>query len=88
MALDPTDPAAVIALAASESVDLVVIGPEAPLVAGVADALPTLGIPVFGPVGAAARLESCKTFAKEMDAAGRRPDRRRRDLSPPPPSTT
>jgi phosphoribosylamine--glycine ligase len=52
-------------------VDLVVIGPEAPLVAGVGDALRRSGIPVFGPGRAAARLEGSKTFAKEiMRAAG------------------
>ena len=65
-AIDPTDPAAVIDLASSESVDLVVIGPEAPLAAGVADALGDASIPVFGPVAAAARLETSKTFAKDM----------------------
>jgi len=65
-AIDPTDPGAVIALATSESVDLVVVGPEAPLAAGVTDALQAASIPVFGPVRAAARLETSKTFAKEV----------------------
>jgi phosphoribosylamine--glycine ligase len=52
-------------------VDLVVIGPEAPLVAGVADAVTARGIPVFGPSGAAAHLEGSKAFAKDvMEAAG------------------
>ncbi len=51
--------------------DLVVIGPEAPLAAGVADAVARLGIPVFGPSRAAARLESSKSFAKDvMERAG------------------
>ena len=50
-------------------VDLVVVGPEAPLVAGVADALRHAGIPVFGPSGAAARIEGSKTFAKDVMAA-------------------
>ncbi|GAA3636217.1 phosphoribosylamine--glycine ligase [Microbacterium awajiense] len=69
--LDPNDPAAVTAFANGEHVDLVVIGPEAPLVAGVADALRERGIPVFGPGRAAAQLEGSKTFAKRvMDAAG------------------
>ncbi len=69
--LDPNDPAAVTAFANGEHVDLVVIGPEAPLVAGVADALRERGIPVFGPGKAAAQLEGSKTFAKRvMDAAG------------------
>ncbi len=51
--------------------DLVVIGPEAPLVAGVADAVRAKGIAVFGPSGAAAQLEGSKAFAKDvMTAAG------------------
>ncbi|MFT4051057.1 MAG: phosphoribosylamine--glycine ligase [Microbacterium sp.] len=69
--LDPNDPAAVTAHANAESIDLVIIGPEAPLVAGVADALRARGIPVFGPGKAAAQLEGSKAFAKRiMDAAG------------------
>src|SRR5690606_28256599 len=52
-------------------VDLVVVGPEAPLVAGVADAVRAAGIPVFGPSRAAAQLEGSKAFAKRiMEAAG------------------
>ena len=50
-------------------VDLVVVGPEAPLVAGVADALRHAGIPVFGPSSAAARIEGSKRFAKDVMAA-------------------
>jgi phosphoribosylamine--glycine ligase len=66
-----TDPAAVAALAVEVRADLVVVGPEAPLVAGVADAVRAKGIAVFGPSGAAARLEGSKTFAKDvMTAAG------------------
>ncbi|WP_314503018.1 phosphoribosylamine--glycine ligase [uncultured Microbacterium sp.] len=69
--LDPNDPAAVTGFANGNAIDLVVIGPEAPLVAGVADALREHGIPVFGPGRAAAQLEGSKTFAKRiMDAAG------------------
>jgi phosphoribosylamine--glycine ligase len=69
--LDQNDPAAVTEFANDNAVDLVVIGPEAPLVAGVADALRTRGIPVFGPGKAAAQLEGSKAFAKRiMDAAG------------------
>jgi len=69
--LDPNDPAAVTVFAKDEAVDLVVVGPEAPLVAGVADALREHGIPVFGPGRAAAQLEGSKTYAKRiMDAAG------------------
>ncbi|WP_436524899.1 phosphoribosylamine--glycine ligase [Actinoplanes sp. HUAS TT8] len=66
-----TDPAAVAALARELSADLVVIGPEAPLVAGVADAVRAAGIACFGPSAAAAQLEGSKAFANEiMDAAG------------------
>jgi phosphoribosylamine--glycine ligase len=69
--VDPLDGPAVAALAASLGVDLVVVGPEAPLVAGVADAVRTAGIAAFGPTAEAARLEGSKAFAKEvMDAAG------------------
>ena len=56
-------------LAERLGVDLVVIGPEAPLVAGVADAVRGRGIAVFGPTGAAARLEGSKAFAKDVMAA-------------------
>ncbi|HET6940394.1 MAG TPA: phosphoribosylamine--glycine ligase, partial [Nocardioides sp.] len=69
--VDPLDGRAVAALAASLGVDLVVVGPEAPLVAGVADAVRAAGIAAFGPTAEAARLEGSKAFAKEiMDAAG------------------
>ena len=69
--VDSLSPAAVTAFALDHAVDLVVIGPEAPLVAGVADALREHGIPVFGPGKAAAQLEGSKAFAKRvMDAAG------------------
>jgi phosphoribosylamine--glycine ligase len=61
----------VAALASGLGVDLVVVGPEAPLVAGVADAVTAVGIACFGPSAAAARLEGSKAFAKEvMTAAG------------------
>ncbi|WP_104197430.1 phosphoribosylamine--glycine ligase [Cryobacterium sp. M15] len=71
VALDPNDPVAVADYAVLNSIELVVIGPEAPLVAGVADALRTRGIAVFGPDRAAAALEGSKTFAKRiMDEAG------------------
>ena len=69
--LDANSPAAVTEYANDEHIDLVIIGPEAPLVAGVADALRERGIPVFGPGKAAAALEGSKAFAKRiMDAAG------------------
>ncbi|MGN6743728.1 MAG: phosphoribosylamine--glycine ligase [Amnibacterium sp.] len=66
--VDPSDPAAVARLALDEAADLVVIGPEAPLLAGVADAVHERGIPVFGPDRAAARLEGSKAFAKRIMA--------------------
>jgi phosphoribosylamine---glycine ligase len=69
--LDPLDGAAVADLAARLGVDLVVVGPEAPLVAGVADAVRSRGISCFGPSAAAAALEGSKAFAKQvMSAAG------------------
>jgi phosphoribosylamine--glycine ligase len=65
------DPAALARAARDARVDLVVVGPEAPLVAGVADALAAEGVRCFGPPAAAARLEGSKAFAKEiMEAAG------------------
>ena len=71
VALDPTNPGVVAEYALENDIELVVIGPEAPLVAGVADALRQRGIAVFGPGKAAAQLEASKTFAKRiMDEAG------------------
>ena len=64
-----TDPAAMSQLAEEVGADLVVVGPEAPLVAGVADAVRARGIPCFGPSAAAAALEGSKAFAKEVMAA-------------------
>jgi len=70
-AVDAMDGAAVAALAVDLGVDLVVVGPEAPLVAGVADAVRAAGIACFGPSREAAQLEGSKAFAKEvMEAAG------------------
>ncbi|MFT4147667.1 MAG: phosphoribosylamine--glycine ligase [Micrococcaceae bacterium] len=69
--IDPSDAQAVVKLAQETKADLVVIGPEAPLVAGVADALRAQNITVFGPDQAAAQLEASKTFAKKiMQKAG------------------
>jgi phosphoribosylamine--glycine ligase len=65
----PADPASVTALAARIGAGLVVIGPEAPLVAGVADALRADGIACFGPGRAAAMIEGSKSFAKQVMAA-------------------
>ncbi|MBA3669412.1 MAG: phosphoribosylamine--glycine ligase [Sphingomonas sp.] len=64
--IDPANPEAVVALAQKEQVELVVIGPEAPLTAGVADALRAHGIAVFGPSAAAAQLEGSKGFTKDL----------------------
>jgi phosphoribosylamine--glycine ligase len=67
--VDPLDPAAVVAVARREAAELVVIGPEAPLAAGVADALVDAGFAVFGPSAAAARIESSKAFCHEIAGA-------------------
>lgn len=68
---DVTDADAVVALAKKIEADLVVIGPEDPLVAGVADQVREAGIDCFGPSAAAAQIEGSKSFAKEvMEAAG------------------
>ena len=67
----PTDAAGLAAFAEREGVDLTIIGPEQPLVAGVADEFLDRGLAVFGPTAAAARIEGSKAFAKEvMTAAG------------------
>ena len=71
--IDPCDPAAVVELARTNHIDLVVVGPEAPLVAGVADALRGAGIAVFGPNAAAAQLEGSKGFTKDLCRANRIP---------------
>ena len=66
--LDATDHAAVVAFARDRSIGLVVIGPEAPLVDGLADSLRDAGVPVFGPGRAAAQLEGSKGFTKDLCA--------------------
>ena len=73
--VDPLDGAAVAALAAELGADLVVVGPEAPLVAGVADAVRDAGIACFGPSRGGRQLEGSKAFAKQVMAGGRRADR-------------
>ncbi len=67
--VDPLDGPAVVAVARANAVELVVIGPEAPLAAGVADALREAGFAVFGPSADAARIESSKAFCHEVAAA-------------------
>jgi phosphoribosylamine--glycine ligase len=66
VAIDPCDPRAVTDFAREQKIDLVVVGPEAPLVAGVGDALREAGIAVFGPNAAAAQLEGSKGFTKDL----------------------
>ncbi|AWM86048.1 phosphoribosylamine--glycine ligase [Microvirga sp. 17 mud 1-3] len=68
VALDVTDHAAVIAFCRRESIDFVVVGPEAPLVAGLVDDLAAAGIKAFGPTRAAAQLEGSKAFTKDFCA--------------------
>ena len=71
VAVGAEDIAGIVAWARANNPDLVVVGPEAPLVKGLVDALLSIGVPTFGPVAAGARLEGSKRFAKEvMDAAG------------------
>ncbi|ASP22918.1 phosphoribosylamine--glycine ligase [Antarctobacter heliothermus] len=67
--LDIEDPGAVAEFAGEHAIDMVIVGPEAPLAAGVADRLREAGILVFGPSAAAARLEASKSFTKEICAA-------------------
>jgi phosphoribosylamine---glycine ligase len=70
-ALGTGDVEAIVATARERRIDLVLVGPEAPLVAGAVDALEEAGVPAFGPSAAAAELEGSKAFAKElMRAAG------------------
>jgi phosphoribosylamine--glycine ligase len=64
--VSPSDALALVALADAERVDFTVVGPEAPLAAGIVDAFRVSGRPIFGPTKAAARIESSKAFAKEL----------------------
>jgi phosphoribosylamine---glycine ligase len=66
--VDAGDVEAIVAVAREHAVDLVVVGPEVPLVAGVVDALEAAGAAAFGPCGAAAELEGSKAFAKQLMA--------------------
>ncbi|HEY9479051.1 MAG TPA: phosphoribosylamine--glycine ligase, partial [Gemmatimonadaceae bacterium] len=71
VAVAATDIAGLTALARAERPELTLVGPEAPLAAGIVDAFRAEGLPIFGPTAAAARIESSKSFAKElMTAAG------------------
>jgi phosphoribosylamine--glycine ligase len=81
--VDPLDGAAVAALAGELGADLVVVGPEAPLVAGVADAVRAAGISCFGPSKEAAVLEGSKAFAKDVMAAAGVPTAMARVCSTP-----
>lgn len=77
-AVNPADPEAALALATSLSADLTVVGPEAPLAAGIADRFEGAGRRIFGPSAAAARLETSKAFAKDFMARHRVPTARYR----------
>lgn len=66
VSISVTDVQALLDLARRESVDLVVVGPEAPLAAGIVDAFRDAGIPIFGPTRAAAEIETSKSFAKDL----------------------
>ena len=85
VALDPADHAAVIAFAHEKKIDLVVVGPEAPLCAGIVDDLEAVGIKAFGPNKWAARLEGSKGFTKDLCKANNIPtaDYRRFKQAPP-----
>ncbi len=78
LAVDVADPAAILALAAAEQVDLTVVGPELPLTNGVVDAFSTAGRAIVGPTRAAAELESSKAFAKAFMSRHRVPTARYR----------
>jgi len=82
LAGDPFDPREVVAIARSFAAELVVVGPEAPLAAGVADALIDAGMAVFGPTAAAARIESSKAFCREVATSAGVPMARGRAFDP------
>jgi phosphoribosylamine--glycine ligase len=77
------DAPAIVELARQRSVELAVIGPEAPLAAGLADALEAAGVPTFGPSAAAARIEASKTFCHEVATAAGVPMARARSFEDP-----
>ncbi len=71
--ISPGDTEALAGWAASRSIDLTVVGPEAPLAAGIADRFRAKGLPVFGPSAAAARIEASKAYSKELMRAAKVP---------------
>ena len=75
-ALDAADHGAVIAFCQAQKIDLVVVGPEAPLCAGIVDDLAAAGIKAFGPSRAAAQLEGSKGFTKDLCKANSIPTAR------------
>lgn len=81
--IDALDAPAIVELARQRSVELAVIGPEAPLAAGLADALEAAGVPTFGPSAAAARIEASKSFCHEVAAAAGVPMARARSFDDP-----
>ncbi|NIP81057.1 MAG: phosphoribosylamine--glycine ligase, partial [Gemmatimonadetes bacterium] len=66
VSLDPTDVVGVAEWADAEDIHLVVVGPEAPLAAGMVDALHERGVPAFGPTAGAAEIEASKAFSKDV----------------------
>ena len=80
----PEDGEGLLAFCSEHEIDLVVVGPEAPLVAGVADQLRHAGVAVFGPSAAAARIEGSKTFAKDVMAASGVPTAEQLPVARPP----
>ena len=79
--IDAEDVDGLLSLAQNRGVDLTIVGPEAPLAAGVADSFADAGLRVFGPTAAAARIESSKAFAKEVMASAGVPTSRARVFS-------
>lgn len=81
LCLDIDDAAALVGGVRNHHIELVVIGPEAPLAAGIVDALAEAGVPAFGPTAAAARIEASKAFAKQVMAAADVPTAASRSLT-------
>ncbi len=79
--LDPGNPAAIVAACRELGIELVIVGPETSLAAGLVDALGAAGIPAFGPPASAARLESSKAFARSFSDRARIPSAQTRNFS-------